>query len=72
MFFNLGVEVWGSFAAVMALGWWLPRLAEIVGHRLTPERAADIGLIRIYGDQGQTARLRAIIAGPLTVHAAHA
>ena len=38
-------------------------LAEIVGHRLTGERAADIGLIRIYGDPARIARLQAVFAG---------
>jgi hypothetical protein len=36
---------------------------EIVGHRLTPLRAEELGLIRIYGDPEKIARLRAIIAG---------
>jgi hypothetical protein len=36
---------------------------EIVGHRLTPLRADELGLIRIYGDSEKIARLRAIIAG---------
>jgi hypothetical protein len=37
-------------------------LREIVGRRLTPERAEELGLIRIYGDPARTAQLRAIFA----------
>jgi hypothetical protein len=36
---------------------------EIVGRRMTPERAQELGLIRIYGDPAKIAKLRAIIAG---------
>ena len=35
---------------------------EIVGHRLTPLRAEELGLIRIYGDPVKIAQLRAMIA----------
>ena len=38
-------------------------MREIVGRRLTAERADELGLIRIYGDPEKIARLRAIIAG---------
>lgn len=37
-------------------------IREIADHRLTPERARQIGLIRIYGDPARTARLQAIFA----------
>jgi hypothetical protein len=36
---------------------------EMVGRRLTPERAEELGLIRIYGDPAKIAWLRAMIAG---------
>lgn len=37
-------------------------IREIADHRLTPERAAELGLIRIYGDPAKRARLQAIFA----------
>ncbi len=38
-------------------------LREIVGHRLSPERAEELGLIRIYGEPARILHLRATLAG---------
>ncbi len=39
-------------------------LEEIVSHRLSWERAEELGLVRFYGDPVQAARLRALAATP--------
>jgi hypothetical protein len=61
--FSASVHVDGPAAGDVVMIATEAALWEIVGQRLTPERAEELGLIRLYGDPAKVARLRAIMAG---------